>query len=228
MEETIWFNDPAILFAQDEWSRFVPTKNMTVPEALNAALRFTIYFSVLLFLSTSRGAYLLSIPIVMVFTVLLYKLFPDGNTIESFVTKHTSVEHTRPTPDNPFMNVLLTEILDNPERPEAADVTHTDVKNEMYKTFQHTSDIYMDTSDLFDMSTAMRGFHTAAGSTTVPGDLDKFKSWLKKGQDYPDYSSAPPSRNAKRDSESHLVAKGSMRLPSSTAKPKGTTPSHLK
>ena len=228
MTETIWFDDPAILFEQDAWSRFIPTKNMSVPAALNAVLRFTVYFSVLLFLSTGKSAYIITIPIMMVFTVVLYKIFPNGATIESFISplsKNIDTSKTRPTPDNPFMNVLLTEIVDNPTRPPADDISKKSVRDEVINAFQHTSDIFMDTSDVFDLTNSLRAFHVNPGSTIPGGDIDKFKKWLKKGQDYPDYSAAAPSRNAKLANETHTMAKGAMRLPSSTEKPVGSSPS---
>jgi hypothetical protein len=226
MSETIWFKDPAVLFARDTWSKFVPTKDMTTAEALNSVVRFSIYFSVLLFISTTVSAYLMSIPAVMVATVLLYNLFPNGKVLESFVAqdKKAKKSHTMPTKENPFMNVLLTDIKDDPNRDEAAATNRRDVKAEIYKTFQQTSDLHMDTSDLFDMTQAMRTFNTTH-TTTIPGDLDGFKKWLAKDLDHPDYSSAPPARHAKVLSEGYVAAKGSMRLPSSTAKPAGTPPS---
>lgn len=129
-----------------------------------------------------------------------------------------------PSAANPFMNVLLTEIADDPQRPDAAPTNRRDVKAEIHKSFQKTSDMYMDTTDLFDQTQAMRTFHTLQ-SSKVPNDLDGFKSWLAKGVDAPDHSSAPPARHGKILNEGHVVAKGSMSLPSSTAKPSGATPS---
>ena len=85
--------------------------------------------------------------------------------------------------------------------------------------------MYMDTSDLFDQSQAMRTFHTLQ-SSRVPNDLDGYKKWLAKGLDEPDYSSTAPARHAKILNEGHVVAKGSMRdLSNTIAKPTGTTPS---
>jgi len=226
MSETIWFKDPAVLFARDTWAKFVPTKDMTTAEALNSVVRFSTYFSVILFLSTSISAYLMSIPAVMVATVLLYNLFPNGKVLESFVAqdKKASKSYTMPTKENPFMNPLLTEIQDNPNREDAAPINRRDVKAEIYKSFQQTSDLHMDTTDLFDTTQAMRTFSTLQ-SAMIPNDLDGFKKWLAKGLDEPDYSSAPPARGAKVLSEGHVKAPGAMRLPNSTAKPAGTPPS---
>lgn len=230
MSEQIWFKDPSILFTKDSWNKFVPTPAMGTAEALNAVVRFTVYFSVLLFVCTSMGAYLVAIPAVMLTTVLLHKLFPNGKVIEAFLTKAKEViqnKYTMPTKENPFMNVLLTEIQDNPNREDAAPTNRRDVKSSIQKAFQHTSDMYMDTSDVFDQAQAMRTFHTLQ-SAKVPNDQDSFLKWMSKGMDEPDHSSAFPARQAKILSEGFVAAKGSMRsLPSSTDKPSGSTPSSL-
>jgi hypothetical protein len=226
MPEQIWFKDPAILFTSETWSKFVPLQGMTTAESLNSVVRFSIYFALFLFLANGATAYILTIPIVMVFTVLLYNVFPNGKTIEPFVEgKKDKKGYTMPSQTNPFMNVLLTDIPDNPNREDAAPTNRRDVKTEIYKNFQKTSDIYMDTTDLFDQTQAMRTFHTLQ-SAKVPNDLDGFKKWIAKGLDEPDYSSAPPARHGKILNEGHVVAKGSMReLPNSTTVPTGTIPS---
>ena len=228
MPDQIWFKNPTILFDKDTWSKFVPTKDMTTAEALNSVVRFSTYFSLMLFMATGIGGYVMAIPMVMVSTILLYNLFPNGKTIESFIAKDdvkAGPEYMMPSKENPFMNVLLTEIQDNPDRPDAAPTNRRDVKADIYKSFQATSDIHMDTTDLFDQAQAMRTFHTLQ-SSKVPNDLDGFKKWLAKGLDAPDTSSAAPSRLGKILNEGHVAAKGSMRnLPNSTAKPVGTTPS---
>jgi len=180
----------------------------------------------MLFVATSVSGYIMAIPIMMVSTMLLYNLFPNGKTIESFIASESkaSSEYTMPTKANPFMNVLLTEITDNPDRADAAPTNRRDVKQEVYKSFQATSDIYMDTTDLFDQAQAMRTFHTMQ-SAKVPNDLDGFKKWLAKDLDAPDYSSAPPARHGKMLSEGYVAAKGSIRsLPNSTDKKLGTVP----
>lgn len=229
MSEQIWFTNPTVLFDRDTWSRFVPTKSMSTAESLNAVVRFATYFSVILFAATGVSAYLLGIPVVMAASVVLYKLFPNGKTIETFLAgQRVGPSYTMPSKENPFMNVLLTEIQDNPNRGDAAPTGRMDVKKEIHKAFQQTTDIYMDTSDLFDQTQAMRTFHTLQ-SAQVPNDLDGFKKFLSKDLDAPDYSSAAPARHGKLLHEGHVAAKGSMRnLPNSTAKLSGTTPSPAK
>ena len=203
MPEQFWFSDPSVLFQQDTWTLFVPTQSMTTTEALNAVLRFTIYASVVLALFTGTPSYLIAIPMVAVVSVILHQLFPNGKKLET------------------FMNVLLT---DKPDRPDAAPVSDKKVRAQIYKAFQQTSDIYMDTSDLFDQTQAMRTFHTMQ-SATVPNDQDAFLALLAKGYDDADTSSAFPSRGGKILSEGYVNSRGAMRnLENATCKPTGTAP----
>jgi hypothetical protein len=156
-----WYSDPSVLFNAKTWYVFVPTPRMSVAEALNAVVRFSVYLSFLLFLTSMDPLYLLIIPVVMGISLFLNSWFPQAKKItESFVSSYVGKDESRPTPDNPFMNAPLTDILDNPERPPAADVTRMDVRNEVNRAFAQTSNIYMDTTDVFDLVQAQRNFHT--------------------------------------------------------------------
>ena len=224
--ESLWIDNPAELFTKETWTKFVPTSSMDVPTAMNAIVRFTVYVSVILFLGTSKTQYLLAIPLVLFLTVLAVKLFPHPRSLESFKDKVTSAmkDYTYPSGINPFMNPLLTDILDNPDRPEAAPVTSKEVKKQIEASFKQTSDLYMDTSDKFDLAQSMRTFHTVQ-SGLIPNDQDGFLKFLAKGIDEPNHSSAFPARRAKEKSEGYVEAMGSMKsLPNSTSKPAGVTP----
>jgi hypothetical protein len=227
--EPLWINNPSILFTRETWFKFVPMAYMDVPTSLNTVVRFTTYFSILMAFMDTK--YLIAIPIVLGLTVLADRIFPEVRTLEAFkAVVNTLEKYTMPTGNNPFMNPLLTEILDNPDRKDAAPVTSSKVKREIEKAFQHTTDIYMDTSDRFDMAQSMKTFHTLQ-SGTIPNDQDGFLKFLSKGIDEPDFSSAFPSRNAKEKSETYVVALGSATsqgLPNSTSKPTGTSPSSTK
>ena len=223
MTERIWFEDPKNLFTNANWNRFAPMPNMTTTEALNAVVRFTVYFTVLLFVIMRNSNYLLLLPAVLTLTFALHTLFPNGKKLETYLNPK-SEEYTMPTPNNPFMNVLLPEILDNPNRADAAPTNNKDVRKQIAKAFQHTNDIYMDTSDRFDQTQAMRTFHTLQ-SAKVPNDQDGFLNWLAKGSDDPDHSSAPLSRGGKLVSGGYVPARGSAAtLPSSTEKPTARPP----
>jgi hypothetical protein len=179
---------------------------MPVSTALNAVVRFSVYLATLLFLSSMRPVYLLIIPLVMGVTIALNMMFPRARKIvESFgnglvVSGYVGDMESRPSDDNPFMNPHLTDILDNPNLPPAADVTRKDIRDEVNAAFVKTSNIYMDTSDIFQLVQSQRNFHTVA--TDDHAGLLKF---LGKGQ-----------RTDKLLSEGYVAAKGTIPgLPSS-------------
>ena len=204
MNEPFWYSDPSILFSQASWFKFVPTADMPVSTALNSVVRFSVYLSLLLFASTLRPIYLLIIPLVMVTTVALDRVFPNAKKIvEGFgnglvVSGYTGDMETRPSDDNPFMNPHLTDILDNPMLPPAADVTRKDIRDEVNEAFAKTSNIYMDTGDIFQMVQSQRNFHTV-----VTDDHAGLLKFLDKGK-----------RTDKLLSEGYVAAKGTvMNLP---------------
>lgn len=226
--EPLWIEDPAQLFTKDNWWKFIPSNNTTktVPAAMNAIVRLSVYLFTLLFLAKGESKYLIGIPLAMFLTVIWSKLFPTMRSLEPFTEQVSGLikEYTYPTGKNPFMNPLLTEILDNPNRPQAAPVTDNEVKKQIEESFKETSDLYMDTSDKFDLAQSMRTFHTVQ-SGLIPNDQDGFLKFLSKGINEPDYSSTFLSRKAKEKSEGYVDAQGSMAaLPNSTDKPTGVTP----
>ena len=225
--ERLWIEDPASLFTKDNWYKFVP-RSHDVPTAMNSIVRFTVYATGMLCLIDRQkyGRWVFAIPLVLLLTVLVTRLFPEARALEAFTEKVTSTigKYTYPSSVNPFMNPLLTEILDNPNRPEAAPVTNKEVKKQIEQSFKQTSDLYMDTSDKFDLAQSMRTFHTIQ-SGLIPNDQDGFLKFLSKGLDEPDYSSTFPARRAKEKSEGYVDAQGSTKsLPNSTDKPTGVTP----
>jgi hypothetical protein len=214
MSEPFWYTEPSVLFSKDTWYMFVPQPNMTVKSALNAVVRFSVYLSILLLLTSRDPWYLLFIPTVMLATIFLEKWFPQAKKItESFVSSYEGEDRSLPTTDNPFMNAPLTDINDNPERPPAADVTDVAVRDKVNQAFAQTSNIYMDTSDVFDLVQSQRNFHT------VPEDDHAgLLAFLGKNAQY---------SNQKLLSEGFVVAKGTfseLPLPSVSSPPPGSAP----
>ena len=212
MPEPFWYNEPSVLFNANTWYTFVPTANMSVSQALNAVVRFSIYLSLLLFITSMNPVYLLFIPIVMGVSIFLNGWFPQAKKIsEGFVSSYVGSEFSMPTADNPFMNAPLTDINDNPNRPPAADITSVKVRDEVNRAFAQTSNIYMDTTDVFDLVQSQRNFHS------VPEDdhagLLKF---LGKN-----------ARSDKLLNEGYVVAKGTVTelpIPSASQPPEGVAP----
>jgi hypothetical protein len=212
MPQPFWFSEPSVLFGKDTWSIFVPTPAMTVPEALNAIVRFSVYLSALLFLTSLNPAYILLVPVVMGITIFLHSWFPQAKKMtETFVSSYVGTEESMPTADNPFMNAPLSDIHVNNDRPPAADITRKDVRDKVNKAFAQTSNIYMDTTDVFDLVQAQRNFHT------VPeDDHEGLLKFLGKN-----------ARSDKLLSEGYVVAKGTVTelpIPSAVRPPQGSSP----
>jgi membrane protein insertase Oxa1/YidC/SpoIIIJ len=93
MPQPFWYSDPSVLFTNDTWYVFVPTPAMTVPEALNAVVRFSVYLSGLLFLTSLDPWYILLIPVVMGITLFLNAWFPHAKKMtESFVSSYVGTD----------------------------------------------------------------------------------------------------------------------------------------
>ena len=201
--ELFWLNDPANFFVK--WHKFLPTNDMTVPEALNAVVRFTVYSAVVVAIVARRTDYLLLIPLVMLASIFLVRLFPKTQMIqETFgnVAKGSTTTGATPTADNPFMNVLFTDYVDNPDRVAAPpDVTSSALDSSIREAFSKTSDLFMDTSDTYGLMESSRHWVTQA-ATTIPNDLEGFQSFLNKDN---------VSRKGK--SEEYVIAEGSTTNP---------------
>jgi len=199
--ELFWLNDPANLFKR--WTRFVPTNDMTVPEALNAVVRFTIYSSILISLITQKSWYLLLIPAVMVVSAILVRMYPETQVLREAFGNASSGAAT-PKASNPFMNVLFTDYVDDPDRPAApSNINNNAVKASIDEAFAKTSDLFMDTSDKYGLAQSARMWVTQA-ATTIPNDLEGYQKFLNRD-----------NVSRKEISESFVVAKGS------TTSPKG-------
>jgi hypothetical protein len=200
MSEPFWFDEPRVLFSAETWTVFVPQPNMPVKTALNAVVRFAVYLSVLLVLATRSAWYILFIPPVMLASIVLARLFSEPKQLaEAFasgtvVTGYQGEETASPRADNPFMNPQLTDI--GRDFKPAPDITTLEMRDAVNRAFAQTSNLYLDTSDVFDLVQSQRNFHA------VPtNDYGGFLAFLgKNGQ----------RTNQKGLSEGYVVAKGTV------------------
>jgi hypothetical protein len=79
----------------------------------------------------------------------------------------------KPTPDNPFMNPILTD-YNNESDPRPANVDDDEIKNEIRQSYN--KDLFRDITDLFDVKNAERIFYTVPGGS-IPNDQDAFAKW---------------------------------------------------
>lgn len=86
-----------------------------------------------------------------------------------------SAGRTQPTAANPFMNVLISEISDNPYRNPAANVQSVRVRAELDDYFQTM--FASDPGDVFQHTQSQRQWVTQP-ATTIPNDQEAYMNWL--------------------------------------------------
>jgi hypothetical protein len=84
-------------------------------------------------------------------------------------------DRTYPTDANPFMNVLVNEVLDNPGRPAAATVDTNAMARQLSDQFQ--TRMYGDPTDVYQHTQDQRVWSTGP-ITSIPNDQGAFANWL--------------------------------------------------
>ena len=210
MTTPFWFNDPIILFNKESILEIWPTQQMTFESKLNAISRLVIFMSLLGFIFT-RNLNLIIIGIVtlaIIFT--LYKLrkqsivkFKEGFSVNPSIQPSASPMTTNPvtlesvlrsefhptTKKNPFGNVLLTDIADNPNRKAAAPSFNPDVYDEITSSVKKQTQmlnpdiintnkqLYGDLYDSYTLDNSMMRFYSTANSR-ISNDQGAFSNWL--------------------------------------------------
>lgn len=180
ISDKIWIENLEILIHHDRLQEFIPTKDMSNSEKINAIVRFSLYLSVLLILIKNNYLYLYIFIGTLAITYLIYVFdekkehFVAPITTEIEKEKIDNKECNAPTKENPFMNVLLTD--DYTKTKKACKYTEK-VKNTIDENFYDK--IYKDTSNLYNQRNSQRQFYTMP-STTVPNDQSDFAKWCYK------------------------------------------------
>ena len=236
MTTPFWSNDPTILFNKDSISQLWPTQQMTFEAKLNAISRIIIVMSLLGFLFT-RNINILVIGIVtlaIIFT--LYRLRKqklvsslikkEGFTVNSSTQPSALSQNqmtTNPvtletvlrsnfhptTKKNPFGNVLLTDIMDTPNRPAAAPSFNPDVYDDIDSAVKKqtqmlypgiintTKQLYGDLYSNYQLDNSMMRFYSTA-NTRVCNDQGAYGEWL--------YGNMPSSKSSGPDGAFQRVA----------------------
>ena len=143
----IWLTNPSILLKKEYITQVWPTKNMTKEEKINAITRLVIILTVLGFLVTQNYNFFLTGFITLgVIAILFYANEKKSSSNDNKVSKEgftnsglyqsSKNNFTNPTKKNPFMNVLLPEIQDNPKRKRAAPAYNRAVEKQINEDTQ--------------------------------------------------------------------------------------------
>ena len=96
----------------------------------------------------------------------------EGKPIEDVIG---ITDRTPPTGPNPFMNLLINEIKDNPTKPPAANVNTPEMARTMSDLFQ--TNLYSDPDDVFQHTQDQRVW-AVQPITSIPNDRESYQNWL--------------------------------------------------
>lgn len=191
--DSFWTNDPSILFKQERLIEFFPSKDQSICEMLNAISRCIIYSGLLLSLYIQDLKYVIYTIIFLSFIIFIEK---NRNKTENFNLLNRNDSYfsdsenrysldasgntcIKPTYDNPFGNVLLSDYSTNPNRPPACDlfgdIDQHGTMDQVEEKF--SNNLFRDVDDVFGRTNSQRQFYTNP-ITTIPNDQSTFARWL--------------------------------------------------
>ena len=185
MDEKIWYEDLKGFITQDNFLKFFPSPNMAYYEMINSIIRFTLYLVIvlLLFKNNYRVLYILVIVLLVTYGMSLVDNVEKKKKTETFkkqnlaVSKTTKKECIKPTVDNPFMNVLLTDYKENSKRSskEACDIDNKNIRKSIKEKYDQR--LFRSSDDIFMNNAGDRQFYTMPVTDTV-NDQTGFAKWL--------------------------------------------------
>jgi len=212
-----WLNDPTALFNNAGITQIVPTSDMTREAKLNAISRMIILLTILGYLLTMSYKLILLGVISLAMIALLYvtqskatsnaTTQPSGGKKEGFAnyanyntgrrrmqppvaasSSPSGLTFQAPTPQDPLMNVLLTDIQDHPKRPAAEPAFNPQVEHAINQSAQEfvvqdlggnpdlEDRLFRDLGDNYEFSNSMRNYF-ATPNTKIPNDQHAFAEY---------------------------------------------------
>ena len=198
INNTIWYENPRLLFSINSITELYPKEHMTQEQKINSITRLIIILTFIGFVFLNNTNILISGIISILILIFLYNIMKkrsvNNKMNEPFSNNaaYEQVKHnfTNPTIINPTMNILLPEIQDNPNRLDAApsykkpvvDKINEETKNFILSNFNNSenirkklfnSGINQFDSNNFDFEQSMRQFYTTA-NTKIPNNQAEF------------------------------------------------------
>jgi hypothetical protein len=199
MTISFWINDPTILFNKDYIFDLWPTNDMCYERKLNAITRLIILLTILGYILTKSYKIIVVGILTIIGIFILFKMrkqkltkemLQEGfiNELPSMQMKNNTIinpatlepflrsEFKEGNKKNPFSNVLLTEIMDNPNRKSAPPAFNPDVEEDITKNVKRAvqrmnpgidntnHQLYGSLWDNFELDQSNRVFYTTANS----------------------------------------------------------------
>jgi len=228
MSIQFWTNDPTVLFNNEYILELWPTLNMCYEQKLNAISRLIVLLTILGYILT-RSQRLLAIGVITLLVIfILYRMRKDkvtkemmenfevqGNQVtglfdkkpDSYVNPVTldavlRTEFKEGNKKNPFSNVLLTQIMDEPDRKSAPPAFNVDVDVDITKNVKRAvqmmnpgikntnKQLFGDLWQQFELDQSNRAFFSTA-NTRVTNDQGAFAQYLYNDLKYSSHLDTP-------------------------------------
>ena len=189
MDNVFWLNNPAILVDKKHIMEVWPLNNLNYTKKLNALTRLIIVLSVLGYLVTKSLRILMTAGVTLIIVAIIYKVQKHKKVKkrinkqalkEGFANSANYIKHkgnfTKPTVQNPLMNVMLPEINDNPKRKMAAPSFNREVEKEINEKAGNVGPdprLFLDLGDSISFEQSMRNFYSMP-NTKVCNDQTAF------------------------------------------------------
>ena len=212
-----WSNDPTVLFNKEYILELWPTTNMCYEQKLNSITRLVILITILGYILTMSERVLLVGGLTLAVVFVLFNMRKQkitkemlnegfkvqGNEVTGMFDKKPASyvnpvtldsvlksEFKEGTKKNPFSNVLLTQINDDPERKSAPPSFNVDVDEDITKNVKRAvqmmnpgirntnKQLYGDLWQEFELDQSNRAFFSTANTNVQPGDQASFGQFL--------------------------------------------------
>lgn len=203
-----WTNEPTIILHKDYISEILPTNSMSYEQKLNAITRLIIIITLLGFIFTLNNRILLVGLVTIVSIFILFKMKKEKlkreDIIENFNNMNNEVsncpsvtldkllktEYKEGNKKNPFSNVLLTQIMDDPNRNAAPPAFNPDVEEDITKNVKKTvqmlnpgikgtnKQLFGDLWQEFQLDQSNRIFYSTPNTNVVPGNQSAYAQFL--------------------------------------------------
>ena len=214
MSIQFWTNDPTVLFNKEYIFELWPTNEMCYEQKLNAITRLIILITILGYVSTMSQRILVIGFLTLAVIFVLFKMrkqkltsamvkegFGDNSSLSVLKQKPKSItnpvtletvlndEFKEGNKRNPFSNVLLTQINDDPERKSAPPAFNVDVDEDITKNVKRSvqmmnpgikntnKQLYGDLWQNFELDQSNRVFYSTP-NTRVANDQGAFAQFL--------------------------------------------------
>ena len=190
MSTPFWFNDISILFNKNYLLEIIPLKSYDFDRKLNAILRFTIYYAILLYI-LKNDKNVLCLPIItVVITVFLNKTnkknreslamvgsknvreHHSSETVDKIVGEINDNVFRKPNIDNPMMNMNVFELYDD----KRAIPTYDNPGVERVVEEKWSDGLFKDSNDLFGRNNSQRQWYTMP-NTEAMNRQTEFAKW---------------------------------------------------